>query len=59
MINQQLANDPGGTPWSMLLDRTIDIWADGVGPPPRPSDAKLAATRPRRPRRRTPSTRST
>jgi len=42
MINQQLANDPGGTPWSMLLDRTIDIWADGVGLPPRPSDAKLA-----------------
>ena len=44
MINQQLTNDPGGTPWSMLLDRTIDIWADGVGLPPRPSDANLLST---------------
>ena len=31
MINQQLANDPGGTRWSTLLDRAIDIWADGIG----------------------------
>jgi len=36
MINQQLANDPGGTRWSVLLDRAIDIWADGVGLPPDP-----------------------
>src|SRR4029453_17608185 len=39
MINQQLANDPGGTRWSALLDRAVDIWADGGGllpdPPPR------------------------
>src|SRR5919112_730292 len=25
MINQQLANDPGGTRWSALLDRAVDI----------------------------------
>ena len=42
MINQQLANDPGGTRWSALLDRAIDIWADGVGLPPTPG-AKPAA----------------
>ena len=36
LINQQLANDPGGTRWSALLDRAIDIWADGVGLPPDP-----------------------
>ena len=36
MINQQLANDPGGTRWSALLDRAMDIWADGVGLPPEP-----------------------
>jgi AcrR family transcriptional regulator len=36
LINQQLANDPGGTRWSALLDRTIDMWADGVGLPPDP-----------------------
>jgi len=33
LINQQLANDPGGTRWSALLDRAIDIWADGAGLP--------------------------
>ena len=36
LINQQLANDPGGTRWSSLLDRAIDVWADGVGLPPTP-----------------------
>src|SRR5215204_5972963 len=36
MINQQLANAPGGTRWSVLLDRAIDIWADGVSLPPDP-----------------------
>ena len=36
LVNQQLANDPGGTRWSALLDRAIDIWADGVGLPPDP-----------------------
>lgn len=33
LINQQLANDPGGTRWSALLDRALDIWAGGVGLP--------------------------
>src|SRR5829696_9367311 len=36
MINQQLANDPRGMRWSALLDRAMDIWADGVGLPPDP-----------------------
>ena len=36
LINQQLANDPSGTRWSSLLDRAIDVWADGVGLPPDP-----------------------
>jgi AcrR family transcriptional regulator len=36
MVNQQLANDPGGTRWSVLLDRAVDIWADGIGLPPDP-----------------------
>jgi AcrR family transcriptional regulator len=59
MINQQLANDPGGTRWSALLDRAVDIWADGVGIPPDPPTQNRRATQPRRPRRRTPATRST
>ena len=33
LVNQQLANDPGGTRWSALLDRAVDVWADGVGLP--------------------------
>jgi AcrR family transcriptional regulator len=59
MINQQLANDPGGTRWSVLLDRTVDIWADGVGLPPDPPTQNRQASQPRSPRRRTPATRST
>jgi AcrR family transcriptional regulator len=59
LINQPLANDPGGTRWSVLLDRTIDIWADGVGLPPDPPTQDRRATRPRHPRHRTPATRST
>jgi len=31
MVDAQLANDPGGTRWSRLLDRAIDMYADGVG----------------------------
>jgi AcrR family transcriptional regulator len=58
MINQQLANDPGGTRWSALLDRTIDIWADGVGLPPDPPARTRRSTQPRGLRRRTPATRS-
>jgi AcrR family transcriptional regulator len=59
MINQQLANDPGGTRWSAVLDRAIDIWANGVGLPPDPPTPKGRATQPRRPRHRAPATRST
>ncbi len=59
MINQQLANDPGGTRWSALLDRAIDIWADGVGLPPDPPAQNRRATQPRRPRRRNSTTKST
>ena len=59
MISQQLANDPGGTRWSALLDRAVDIWADGVGLPPDPPTHNRRATQPRRPRHRTPPTRST
>jgi AcrR family transcriptional regulator len=59
MINQQLANDPGGTRWSALLDRAMDIWADGVGLPPDPSAENRRPTQPQGPRRRTPATRST
>jgi AcrR family transcriptional regulator len=58
MINQQLANDPGGTRWSALLDRAIDIWADGVGLPPDPPTPNRRATQRQGPRRRTPATRS-
>jgi AcrR family transcriptional regulator len=53
MINQQLANDPGGTRWSALLDRAVDIWADGVGLPADPLGANRRAAQPRGPRRRT------
>ena len=59
MVNQQLANDPGGTRWSGVLDRAMDIWADGVGLPPDPPTQNRRATQQRRPRRRTPATRST
>jgi len=59
LVNQQLANDPGGTRWSALLDRAIEIWADGVGLPPDPPAGKRRTTQPRSPRRRTPVTRST
>ncbi|CUR55551.1 putative TetR family transcriptional regulator [metagenome] len=38
LINQQLANDPGGTRWSALLDRAVEVWADGVGLPGAPHD---------------------
>lgn len=58
MINQQLANDPGGTRWSALLDRAMDIWADGVGLPPDPPAPSRRTTQPRGPRRRIPDKRS-
>ncbi len=59
LINQQLANDPGGTRWSALLDRAVDIWADGVGLPPDPPAQSRRTTQPQGPRRRSPATRST
>jgi hypothetical protein len=31
LIDAQLANDPGGTRWRRLLDRTIDMFADNLG----------------------------
>ncbi len=34
LADQQLANDPGGNRFGLLLDRAIDMWADGVGLPP-------------------------
>jgi AcrR family transcriptional regulator len=36
LIDQQLANDPGGDRYSRLLDRAIDMFADAVGLLPRP-----------------------
>jgi AcrR family transcriptional regulator len=33
LIDQQLANDPGGDRFSHLLPRAVDMWADGVGLP--------------------------
>jgi AcrR family transcriptional regulator len=56
LVSQQLANDPGGTRWSALLDRTIDVWADGLGLPPEPPAQSPRATQPRRSRRQTPAT---
>ena len=34
LVDQQLANDPGGDRFGRLLDRTIDMWADAIGIPP-------------------------
>lgn len=59
LINQQLGNDPGGTRWSALLERAVDLWADGVGLPPDPPAPGRRERRPQRPRRRGPVTRST
>ena len=59
LINQQLANDPGGTRWSALLDRAIDIWADGVGLPPDSSTRRRRAASPQGPRQGPRPTRNT
>jgi hypothetical protein len=59
LINQQLANDPGGTRYSVLLDRAVDIWADGVGVPPDPPAPNQRTTESQRSRRKTPTKRST
>ena len=59
LVNQQLANDPGGTRWSALLDRAVNIWADGIGlpalPPARPRTARVHSSRPRTPAGRSTS----
>jgi AcrR family transcriptional regulator len=31
MVDAQVANDPGGTRWSRLLDRAIDMYSDNLG----------------------------
>ncbi len=59
LVNQQLANDPGGSRWSELLDRATDLWADGVGLPPEPPAQSRRKTHPKGPRHRTPAPRST
>ncbi|TQM30617.1 TetR/AcrR family transcriptional regulator [Nocardia bhagyanarayanae] len=33
LVDQQLANDPGGDSRRRLLDRAVDMWSDGVGLP--------------------------
>jgi AcrR family transcriptional regulator len=59
LVNQQLANDPGGTRWSALLDRAIEIWADGAHLPPDPPAPRRRSARQRGSRPRTQPTRST
>jgi AcrR family transcriptional regulator len=33
LVDQQLANDPGGDRFARLLDRAVDMWADAIGIP--------------------------
>ena len=33
LVDAQIANDPGGTRWARLLDRAIDMYAEGFGVP--------------------------
>ena len=33
LVNQQLANDPGGDRWARLIDRTVDMFLANVGAP--------------------------
>lgn len=33
LIDQQIANDPGGARFARMLPRAVDMWADGVGVP--------------------------
>jgi AcrR family transcriptional regulator len=40
LVDQQLANDPGGDRFARLLDRAIDMWADAVGIPPETNNRK-------------------
>ena len=34
LVNQQLANDPGGQRWRRLIPRVVSMWADDLGLPP-------------------------
>ena len=34
LVDQQLANDPGGTRWRRLLGRVVDMYANEMGLPP-------------------------
>ncbi|MCX6398614.1 MAG: TetR/AcrR family transcriptional regulator [Propionibacteriales bacterium] len=43
LIDQQLANDPGGDRFSRLLERAIDMWADAAGVPKHSPAATRAA----------------
>ncbi len=41
LTNQQIANDPGGTRWARLIDRTVDMFLACVGAaPPDPKKEK-------------------
>lgn len=37
LIDQQWANDPGGTRWARLVDRAIDMYAAALGLPEEPT----------------------
>lgn len=37
LVDQQWANDPGGTRWARLVDRASDMYATAVGLPEEPS----------------------
>ena len=42
LVDQHFANDPGGTRFSRLLDRAVDMWADAAGLPATPTPRKVA-----------------
>jgi AcrR family transcriptional regulator len=42
LIDQQLANDPGGDRFARLLDRAMDMWADAAGVPQEKGTARKA-----------------
>jgi AcrR family transcriptional regulator len=45
LVDQQLANDPGGTSRRALLERAIEMWADGVGLPAAPAGRRTKGNR--------------
>ena len=45
LVNQHHANDPTGTRHADLLDRAVDMWADGVGLPTEPGEGPTRRTR--------------